>query len=126
MPERVWSLDVDNATSLSAGVPPLHLGWRLVRKKKKNIYRIHAFSQKSFKLLVSGLESQRIITIKAIWFVRKGRRKAGAEQLRMISQWIAQECKHIKRETQTFIFAVFGQGFAPPPPHLALQKIGPR
>ena len=30
--ERVWSLGVDNATSLSAGVPPLHLGWRLVKK----------------------------------------------------------------------------------------------
>ena len=36
VPERVWSLGVDNATSLRAGVPPLHLGWRLVRKKKKN------------------------------------------------------------------------------------------
>ena len=33
VPERVWSLGVDNATSLSAGVPPLHLGWRLERKK---------------------------------------------------------------------------------------------
>ena len=33
---------------------------------------IHAFSQKRFKLVVSGLESQRIITIKAIWFVLQG------------------------------------------------------
>ena len=29
VPEWVWSLGVDNVTSLSAGVPPLHLGWRL-------------------------------------------------------------------------------------------------
>ena len=29
VPERVWSLGVDNGTRLSAGVPPLHLGWRL-------------------------------------------------------------------------------------------------
>ena len=35
VPERVWSLDVDNATSLSAGMPPLHLGWRLKEKKEK-------------------------------------------------------------------------------------------
>ena len=33
MPERVLSLGVDNATSLSAGVPPLHLEWRLKEKK---------------------------------------------------------------------------------------------
>ena len=31
------------------------------------VYGIHAFSQKSLKLPVSGLEIQRIITIKAIW-----------------------------------------------------------
>ena len=35
VPERVWSLGVDNATSLSAGVPPLHLGWRLEREKSQ-------------------------------------------------------------------------------------------
>ena len=32
VPERVWSLGMDNATSLSAGVPALHpscCGWRL-------------------------------------------------------------------------------------------------
>ena len=31
-PLRVWSHGVDNATCLSAGVPPLHLKWRLQKR----------------------------------------------------------------------------------------------
>ena len=38
---------------------------------------------------------------------RKARRKAGAEQLHMISQWIAWKCKQVKSEAQTFTLAVF-------------------
>ena len=142
---------------------------------------IHAFSQKSFKLFASGLESQCNITIKAIWFILQGNEPSESKEeswsgamrrthlgwhqgvqlkivikcwatyvvnpegatensykmlslfclclhspLCTISQWIAWECKHVKSETQTFTLAVFGQGYVSPPPHSALQKIGPR